>query len=167
MAWAPLLLVLLTYCSGSLAQYVLIQPPSVSVSPGQTAELTCSGDNIGTYHVYWYQHNPGSAPRLLISQNSKRSPGVPERFSGANSGNTATLTITGAQVEDEADYYCRVWDSPIHSDTVRWGSETQTSYLQRLHLMLSCDSVRGHIGKGEGVFLANHTQKSFPTDLLM
>uniref|UniRef100_A0A674JAJ1 Ig-like domain-containing protein n=1 Tax=Terrapene triunguis TaxID=2587831 RepID=A0A674JAJ1_9SAUR len=128
MAWAPLLLTLLTYCSGAL-----IQPPSVSVSLEQNAQLTCSGDNITIYHVHWYQHKPGSAPVTLIYQNSKRVPGIPDRFSGANSGNTATLTITGVQAQDEADYYCRVWSNPAHSDTVRWGSETQTSYYQRPH----------------------------------
>ncbi|XP_043353699.1 immunoglobulin lambda-1 light chain-like [Dermochelys coriacea] len=127
MAWAPLLLALITYLSGSLDQYVLTQPPSVSVSPGQKAQLTSSGSNIGSKYVQWYQQKPGSAPLQLIYQSSSRPSGIPERFFGTNSGNTATLTITGVQVQDEADYYCQVYDST--SAQFVFGGGTQLTVL--------------------------------------
>ncbi|EMP40658.1 Vacuolar protein sorting-associated protein 29 [Chelonia mydas] len=66
MAWAPLLLTLLTYCTGSLAQFVLTQPPSVSASPGQTVTISCarsSGSISGSWNS-WYQQSPGRAPNL-------------------------------------------------------------------------------------------------------
>uniref|UniRef100_A0A8C3EZR5 Ig-like domain-containing protein n=1 Tax=Chrysemys picta bellii TaxID=8478 RepID=A0A8C3EZR5_CHRPI len=112
MAWAPLLLTLLTYCSGVSSQPVVTQEPSMSVTPGGAVTLSCSlstGAITTSNYPAWYQQKPGSAPRLLIYNTNNRPSGIPARFSGSISGNNAALTITGVQAEDEADYYCAVY----------------------------------------------------------
>uniref|UniRef100_A0A3Q1LP51 Ig-like domain-containing protein n=1 Tax=Bos taurus TaxID=9913 RepID=A0A3Q1LP51_BOVIN len=87
----------------------VIQEPSLSVSPGGTVTLTCglSSGSVTTYNEpSWYQQTPGQAPRNVIYNTNTRASGVPDRFSASISGNKATLTITGAQPEDKADYHC-------------------------------------------------------------
>uniref|UniRef100_A0A452IB92 Ig-like domain-containing protein n=1 Tax=Gopherus agassizii TaxID=38772 RepID=A0A452IB92_9SAUR len=104
MAWAPLLLTLLTYCSGVSSQPMVTQEPSKSVTPGGTVTLSCSlstGAITTSNYPAWYQQKPGSAPRLLIYQTNNRPSGIPTRFSGSISSNDAVLTITDVQAEDE------------------------------------------------------------------
>ncbi|CAM5161544.1 unnamed protein product [Eretmochelys imbricata] len=137
MLWAPLILLLGTWCTGSSSQPVVTQLPSVSVSPGNTVKLSCtvsSGNSISDYDVRWYQQQPGNSPRYLLRYKSDsdkyQGSGVPAHFSGSKdtASNTGYLTISGALAEDEADYYCTIWHSDAcHSDTVRRGSETKTS----------------------------------------
>ncbi|WP_143459500.1 hypothetical protein, partial [Klebsiella pneumoniae] len=67
---------------------------------------------MGTYDsVSWYQQSAGNVPRLLIFEVRKRPSGVSSRFSGSKSGSTASLTISGLQAEDEADYFCNSYTS--------------------------------------------------------
>ncbi|CAK7314330.1 Immunoglobulin lambda variable 8-61 [Vulpes lagopus] len=120
MAWMVLLLGLLAYGSGADSQTVVTQEPSLSVSSGGTVTLTCglsSGSVSTSNYPSWYQQTPGRAPRMLIYNTNNRPSGVPNRFSGSISGNKAALTITGAQPEDEADYYCLL-DMGSYTDTV-------------------------------------------------
>ena len=100
---------------------MLTQPSSVSGSLGQKVSITCSGSssNVGyANYVSCHQQKPGSAPRTLIYGATSRASGVPDQFSGSKSGNTATLTISSLQPEDEADYYCSSYDSSSNIGTV-------------------------------------------------
>uniref|UniRef100_UPI00359030ED Light chain of C9 n=1 Tax=Sus scrofa TaxID=9823 RepID=UPI00359030ED len=90
----------------------VIQEPAMSVSPGGTVTLTCawsSGSVTTSNYPSWFQQTPGQPPRQLIYNTNSRPTGVPRRFSGKISGNKAALTITGAQAEDEADYFCGLY----------------------------------------------------------
>ncbi|XP_006151766.1 immunoglobulin lambda variable 5-45 [Tupaia chinensis] len=126
MAWTPLL-VLLSYCTGSLSQPVLTQPPSLSASPGASASLPAtltSGFSVGSYYIYWYQQKPGSPPSYLLRYKSDsdkhQGSGVPSRFSGSKdtSANAGVLHISGLQPEDEADYHCQIYDGGSDAHTV-------------------------------------------------
>uniref|UniRef100_A0A674JIL4 Ig-like domain-containing protein n=1 Tax=Terrapene triunguis TaxID=2587831 RepID=A0A674JIL4_9SAUR len=169
MLWAPLIVLLGTWCTGSSSQSVVTQPPSVSVSPGNTVKLSCtlsSGTSISDYYVSWYQQKPGNSLRYLLNyytdSDKRQGSGVPARFSGSKdtSSNAGYLTISGALAEDEADYYCAVWKSGTavpHSDTDRWGSETKTPFpplpglgpmckVHQLHSFVSgCDKSHSYL----------------------
>ena len=87
---------------------------------GQTVTSSCTGSssNIGSYALSWYQQLPGTPPKTVIYYDDSSPTGVPSRFSGSKSGSSGTLTISGLQAEDEADYYCSSWDDSLSAHTV-------------------------------------------------
>uniref|UniRef100_UPI00336AED37 Single-chain Fv antibody of E11 n=1 Tax=Mus musculus TaxID=10090 RepID=UPI00336AED37 len=96
------------------AQAVVTQESALTTSPGETVTLTCrssTGAVISSNFVSWVQEKPDHLFTGLIGGNKNRAPGVPARFSGSLIGDKAVLTITGAQTEDEAIYFCALWYS--------------------------------------------------------
>uniref|UniRef100_G1P3J6 Ig-like domain-containing protein n=1 Tax=Myotis lucifugus TaxID=59463 RepID=G1P3J6_MYOLU len=114
MSWTPLLLLLLLLLSGSRSQAVVTQEPSATVSPGVTVTLTC-GSSTGAVtdglYPQWIQQKPGQVLTTLIQNTNKKYSWTPARFSGSIQGGKAALTLSGAQPEDEAEYYCALWYS--------------------------------------------------------
>ncbi|XP_060539764.1 uncharacterized protein LOC132709621 [Pantherophis guttatus] len=111
MAWILFLFLVLSFFEASIQQLQSLKNPEL-VAPGGTVTASCRYDGgvIGdNNYPVWVQQKSEQIPRLLIHSTSTRQPGIPARFSGSRSGNTMSLTITEALVEDEATYYCAVW----------------------------------------------------------
>ncbi|XP_063272449.1 immunoglobulin lambda-1 light chain-like [Prinia subflava] len=117
---------------GSLVQAALTQQPSsLSANVGETVKITCSGLSSSIYdYAGWHQQKvPGTGPVTVIYASSSRPSGIPSRFSGSNSGSTATLTITGVQAEDKAVYFCGNNDGSSAGSLVQAAVTQQPSSL--------------------------------------
>nr|5VLP_L Chain L, Fab7G7 light chain [Mus musculus]6U2F_L Chain L, 7G7 light chain [Mus musculus]6U3I_L Chain L, 7G7 light chain [Mus musculus] len=83
----------------------------MSTSGGDRVSITCkTSQNVGTA-VAWFQQKPGQSPKLLIYSASNRYTGVSDRFTGSGSGTEFIFTISYAQSEDLADYFCHQYSS--------------------------------------------------------
>ncbi|KAF3816051.1 hypothetical protein GH733_015969, partial [Mirounga leonina] len=94
---------------GTSSEAVVTQEPSLTVSPGETVSLTCAssyGAVSNLHYPAWFQQKPGQSPRTLIYNAYSKHSWTPARFSGSLLGGKAVLTLTGAQPEDKAEYYC-------------------------------------------------------------
>nr|5KAQ_G Chain G, Antibody 31.a.83 Fab Light Chain [Homo sapiens]5KAQ_L Chain L, Antibody 31.a.83 Fab Light Chain [Homo sapiens]5KAQ_R Chain R, Antibody 31.a.83 Fab Light Chain [Homo sapiens]7U8J_L Chain L, Antibody Fab light chain [Homo sapiens]7U8L_L Chain L, Antibody Fab light chain [Homo sapiens]7U8M_E Chain E, Antibody 31.a.83 Fab light chain [Homo sapiens]7U8M_J Chain J, Antibody 31.a.83 Fab light chain [Homo sapiens]7U8M_L Chain L, Antibody 31.a.83 Fab light chain [Homo sapiens] len=92
-------------------EIVMTQSPvTLSVSPGETATLSCRASQSVRSNLAWYQQKPGQAPRLLIYGASTRATDIPARFSGSGSGTEFTLSISSLQSDDFAVYYCQQYN---------------------------------------------------------
>ncbi|CAK7297818.1 Immunoglobulin kappa variable 2D-29 [Vulpes lagopus] len=109
---AQLLGLLMLWFPGSSGDIVMTQTPlSLSVSPGETASISCRASQSllhgnGNTYLNWFRQKPGQSPQLLIYFVSNRFTGVPDRFSGSGSGTDFTLRISSVEADDAGVYYC-------------------------------------------------------------
>uniref|UniRef100_A0A8C5SL81 Ig-like domain-containing protein n=1 Tax=Laticauda laticaudata TaxID=8630 RepID=A0A8C5SL81_LATLA len=101
------------YTPDVLSQAVLTQPLKMSVPHGGEARLLCTlSSGLENHNVGWYQDKMGQGIKHLgQSLCSSRGEGILDRFTGMRSGNNGYLTIINLQAEDEANYYCYMWNN--------------------------------------------------------
>uniref|UniRef100_H0XSM5 Ig-like domain-containing protein n=2 Tax=Otolemur garnettii TaxID=30611 RepID=H0XSM5_OTOGA len=113
---AQLLGLLLLWLPGASCDIQMTQSPSsLSASLGDTVTITCRASQGISKYLNWYQQKPGKSPKLLIYDTSNLATGVPSRFRGSGSGTDFSLTISGLQAEDVADYYCLQYNDWPHT----------------------------------------------------
>ncbi|XP_062911009.1 uncharacterized protein LOC134350031 isoform X2 [Mobula hypostoma] len=97
---------------------VLIQSPSQeNITEGQSARLWCTMKNarVGNIDVHWYRRLPGQDMEWVLTHEAggsvRRRPGFTERFQPSRNSSRSSfiLIVTKVEVNDSADYYCRVW----------------------------------------------------------
>lgn len=121
--------------AGAISQAVVTQESALTTLPGGTVTLTChssTGAVTTSNYANWIQEKADHLFTGIVGDTSNRAPGAPARFSGSLLEGKAALTITGAQIEDEATYFCSLWYSNhFHNGMCRWGSRTKTTLVQR------------------------------------
>lgn len=63
-------------------------------------------------YIYWFQHNPGQPPQLLIYGASNQFPEVPDQFSVTASETDFALTIGTVEAKAAVNYYCQQSKEP-------------------------------------------------------
>ncbi|KAG9276398.1 hypothetical protein AMEX_G8712 [Astyanax mexicanus] len=102
------LFLLALWSSASLGIITVDQSPQViSAQPQDTVKILCRASRDIGNDMELYQLKAGQTHKHLIHDSTQRMSGTPERFSGSYTRALTTFTISGVQLEDEAEYYCQ------------------------------------------------------------
>ena len=85
--------------------------------PGRNKIIKCTVDSshsLSSTVLHLYRQRPGEALRRIMhfpagATSATNEKDIPSRFNGRVNGQTVSLTISTAQKEDEATYYCALW----------------------------------------------------------
>nr|AFM85980.1 Ig lambda-like chain, V-C region [Callorhinchus milii] len=159
LSFTHLLLPVVFWLAGVSGELVMTQTPSIlPVTVGQTATITCKASNSISNYLSWYQQKAGERPKLLIYDATTLYTGTPARFSGHQSSTTFTMTITGVQPEDFADYYCMGYQSSSNPYTFGKGTELVLNRDVAKPVLTLLPPSTEEISKGTATLLclANH-----------
>ncbi|ELW51501.1 Ig kappa chain V19-17 [Tupaia chinensis] len=82
-------------------------PAYLSVSLKESISIICKASQSVSDYVTWYQQKPGQSPKIIIYDADNRYSGVPDRFTGIQSGTEFIFKISSVEAEDTANYYCQ------------------------------------------------------------
>uniref|UniRef100_A0A8C5PH06 Ig-like domain-containing protein n=1 Tax=Leptobrachium leishanense TaxID=445787 RepID=A0A8C5PH06_9ANUR len=127
MSWALFLLLFASHHSCSVAQFVVTQEATMSISSDKDVQLSCSrsgGTVTGHNYPSWHYQTPGGVPKIIVyssstsNQNAKPS-WTTDPFTGTIIGGSAVLSIRRVQIDADGNYYCCLYagNNIFHSDT--------------------------------------------------
>ncbi|CAJ0950493.1 unnamed protein product [Ranitomeya imitator] len=102
--------ILLLLCSGQVIGDSIERINAlIFTEEGNKVTLSCSYTaSYSSSYLYWYRHDPGSAPQYIIRRINKGSPGdpAPGRFTSDVTLTSTELVISDVKTEDSATYLC-------------------------------------------------------------